>query len=591
MPRRCYAPVVVVLGALSAVAGIGHAAGRPVAVFPIPGSRYNRPFTQIAFRGISPSAIGRVSVVGSRSGPHSGRLEADSDGEGASFLPRKPFTAGETVTVRTGLDVLGAAKGRFTFTIANVFPLIPDGELRGIPPVHAGGLMFFRSDPGLRPPAVTVTEDAAPESEGDIFIAPQFGPVQNGPMIVTPTGQLVWFLPYPVRQNVFVNDFRVQDLHGQPVLTWWQGFRNSGFGQSRGVGIILDRRYHKVATVKAADGLDAGSHEFLITARGDAYLTASSPVWIPGTRRPTIDSVIQEIDIKTGLVLFEWHALDHIPVSASVKTTGKWFDPFHVNSISITSDGNVLVSMRNTSAVYAIDHRSGRVLWTLGGRRSSFKMGDGTSTYLQHDAVAQPDGTLTMFDNGGGLPFLHPQSRGIRERLDLRTMTATLVATYDHSPPVRAPIEGGVQLLPDGDAFIGWGSEPFFSEDNPAGQQIFDAHFNEATATYRAYRFSWSAQPTRPPTITVGEGPGGTHQVYASWNGATDVSFWRVLAGRNPRTLAPVITVARTGFETAIPAAGSDRYFAVQALAADRHVLSRSDPVAVLHPGTASGSR
>lgn len=559
------------------------AAAVPVSVFPLPGSRYNRPATQIAFRGVSAAAIGHVEVVGSRSGAHTGRLEGDSDGQGASFLANQPFVPGETVTVTTPLNVIGASKGRFSFAIARIVPLIPDGRLTDIPPVRPGGVMHFRSAPGLQPASLTVTENTAPASEGDVFVAPQNGPIQNGPMILSPTGQLVWFMPNPVAKNAFVNDFRVQDLYGQAVLTWWQGFRNTGFGQSRGVGIIVNSHYHRVATVRAADGLDAGSHEFLITSTGDAYITASSPVLLSGHRSPTIDSVVQEIDIKTGLVLFEWHALDHVPVSDSVTSEGSWFDPYHVNSISLGSDGNLLVSMRNTSAVYDIDRRTGRVLWTLGGKHSSFAMGPGTQTYLQHDAVAQPDGTLTMFDNGGGLPFLHSQSRGIRVRVDPSSMSVTLLDEYDHSPSVRAPVQGGVQLLPDGDAVIGWGSAPFVSESDATGRQVFDAHFSEPIASYRAYRFRWSAQPSTRPALAVTGSAGGVTRVYASWNGATDVSAWRVLGGRTARALQPLATASKTGFETLIPVRGNARYFALEALGSDGRVLATSPAIALQH--------
>ena len=102
-----------------------------VAVFPLPGSRYNRPETQITFRGIPAPAIGRVLVVGSRTGVHTGRLVADSDGQGASFVPEKPFTVGETVTVGTRLHVLGGTAGRFAFAIAHLAPPLPIAGLDG----------------------------------------------------------------------------------------------------------------------------------------------------------------------------------------------------------------------------------------------------------------------------------------------------------------------------------------------------------------------------------------------------------------------------------------------------------------------------
>ncbi len=72
-----------------------------------------------------------------------------------------------------------------------------------------------------------------------------------------------------------------------------------------------------------------------------------------------MDAVIEEIDIKTGLVMFEWHALDHVPVSESFFKTnhrGHVYDPYHLNSIALDRDGNLLVSMRNTWAVYKVDH-------------------------------------------------------------------------------------------------------------------------------------------------------------------------------------------------------------------------------------------
>ena len=552
-----------------------------VTVFPIPGSRYNRPATQIAFRGVARGAIGHLRVVGSRSGVHTGRVEVDSDRNGASFLPRKPFSAGETVTVTTRLDVLGARRGRFSFAIGKVAPLVGCAKLGGIPRARAGDLQHFHSRPDLHPVAVQVTTDQAPASEGDIFVGPQNGPVQNGPMILDQHGGLVWFLPSPVSDASYANDLRVQDLHGEPVLTWWHGCRESGIG--RGAGMIVNRAYRPVATVRAANGLAEDSHELLLTPQGDAYITAASPVWLRVTRSPTIDWVVQEIDLRTGLVLFEWHALDHVPLSSSwvsVRSARAFFDPFHLNSIALAPDGNLLVSMRNTNAEYLIDRRNGHVLWTLGGKRSSFRMGPGTRTWAQHDANLQPDGTVTIFDNGGGLPFVHPQSRGLRVRLDTRRMTATLIREYDHNPPLNVSVEGGMQLLDDGNAFIGWGAEQYFSEYDPAGRQIFDAHFNDPIASYRAFRCDWSAQPATAPALAVAARGHRASAVYASWNGATDVAAWRVLAGPSPRRLAPVAVTARTGFETGIVVQRADRWFAVQAVGANGQTLARSRAVA-----------
>ena len=474
------------------------AASGPVAVFPLPGSHYNTLREQIVFRGVAPSAIGAVTVTGSVTGAHTGHIAGDSDGEGASFVPDTPFAPGETVTVSTGLNVLGGTNGTFSFAIANPSGLIPFAKPYTVK-AGANGVQHFQSRPDLEPPSITVTRDSAPASAGDIFVAPRDGPVQNGPLILDPHGKVVWFLPYPVSEELAITNFRVQNLFGQPVLTWWQGNTDAGYG--RGEGVILNRNYQQIATVQAANGLDEDSHELLLTPQGDAYITAAWPVHLPGVRRGTVDSVVQEIDISTGLVLFEWHSLDHIPLSTTytkVPPKGLW-DPYHLNSIALDGAGNLVLSMRNTSAVYDIDHQSGKVLWSLGGKSSTFKMGKGTSTWGQHDAVVEPDGSLTLFDDGAGPPKVHPYSRGIHERLDTKHKTATLIKEYDHSPRISADFEGSMQALPDGDVFLGWGELSNFSEDTASGKQDFDAHFTVPTASYRAYRFPWTGATARNP--------------------------------------------------------------------------------------------
>jgi len=576
--------VGAIVGALLlAQAGAASEALGAVAVFPTPGSQYNRPRTQITFRGVPADQIGAIEVVGSQSGVHPGQIAADSDGQGGSFVPDQPFAAGETVTVTTHLAVAGSSNGAFSFQIAQPWGLLPYGKLPLVP-AGRNGVQHYRSRPDLQPAALTVTQNRAPASEGDIFVAPQFGPAQDGPMILDPQGNLVWFDPFPVSQNTLVTDFRLQQLAGQPVLTWWQGNTNSGHG--RGQGVILNRDYQQIATVKAGNGLDMGLHEFLVTPQGDAYIFAPSPVHLPGVHKPTVDSVVQEIDIKTGLVLFEWHALDHIPLSASYVTPrspGHIFDPYHGNSIAIDREGNLLVSMRNTSAVYDIDHQTGQVLWTLGGKKSSFRMGAGTSTWGQHDALVQPDGTLTIFDDGAGPPRVHPYSRAIHESIDTTSMTTKLLRSYAHAPQLSANFEGSAQLFPDGDTFVDWGQQPYFSEYNATGGQIFDAHFNASSGSYRAYRFRWSAQPPTQPSLAVSANANGAADLYASWNGATDVSSWRVLAGGSERAMTPVGQVKRQGFETHIQVHSATPYFAVQALSASGQVLSAS-PVTAMPP-------
>ena len=155
-------------------------------------------------------------------------------------------------------------------------------------------------------------------------------------MILDPQGNVLWFLPYAVSRQLLITDFRVQTYNGQQVLTWFQGFTNHGSGV--GEGVIWDRNYKQIATVNAGNGLHMDLHEFAITSGSHAWIICVSPVSLPRVpHKPVEDAVVQEIDIKTGLVMFEWHALDHVPLSDSSmsdKSPGVVDDPYHANSIS-----------------------------------------------------------------------------------------------------------------------------------------------------------------------------------------------------------------------------------------------------------------
>ncbi len=545
-----------------------------VAVYPSPGTQYNLPATQISFRGVAPDKLGQIQVVGSATGSHTGHIAPDSDGDGASFILDQPFKRGEKVTVTTSLNIAGASKGRFSFKIAETGSINPGKLLlvRG----GANALMHFHSRPDLLPAAVSIDKDSAPASQGDIFVAPQYGPAQNGPMILDPHGRLIWFDPLPVSKEMLATDFRVQLFKGQPALTWWQGYTNRGSG--RGVGVILNRSYQPVGLVRAGNGLSMDLHEFLLTPQGTAWLIAVSPVLLPGISKMVADAVVQEIDVASGLVLFEWHALDHVPLSdsyVSAKAPSFVFDPYHMNSVMPLGSDAALISMRNTSAVYKVSLATGKIAWQLGGKHSSFRLGKGVSTAYQHDAVAQPDGTITIFDDGGGPPTVH-DARGIRVALDTRHMTARLVSEYDHSPKFATNFEGNVQQLSGGDVFMGWGQQPYFSEDDSHGNQIFDGRFVVPSSSYRAYRFPWSGQPKTPPAAAAGGGPYGTTNVYASWNGATTVASWRVLTGPSPTALSAAAKTRASGFETAVPVPSQLPYYEAQALSSNGGVLGTS---------------
>jgi len=578
--------VLVPGGAAAGRSGKRHHANAPVvSVFPIPGDRVASPQTQIAFRGVAPSMLGSIRVVGSRSGLHAGGLETDSDGQGASFIPSTAFSPGETVTVTTSLDVLGVGGGTFQFVVATPAAPLPYRMAQPVARVP-GDVWRFQSRPDLVPPAVKVLSRAPGAGSDDIFLTPQFGPLQNGPEILGPDGRLIWFNTVPWGDTA--SDLQVQQYQGRPVLTWWQGYTNAGVGI--GEDVIYDSSYSPVATLGGANGLTPDLHEFQITPGGSALITAYFPViWNVSSGRHirheiVFDSVVQEIDIPTGLVLFQWDSLDHVPLAASYQPAPSGgsrdpFDYFHVDSVQLDDDGNLLISSRNTWAVYKLDHRTGAVLWTLGGKQSSFRMGPGTSFAFQHAgrSIAPGDKLITLFDDGAGLPAVHKASRGVELALDMRHRTARLVAQWQHSPPLLAEFEGNVQQLPNGDHVIGWGQQPYVSVYDRTGRPLLDARFVGDTSSYRAYSFPWVAAPAAPPAIVASNTPQGT-SLFVSWNGATNVASWRVLAGGSPTSMQTVETVPDTSFETAITIPTAS-YVAVQALDGNGQTLASSATV------------
>lgn len=446
----------------------------------------------------------------------------------------------------------------------------------GLPPAT----LSFHSVPTLHPPEVQVSSDPD-RSSGDIFLTPSHS-YQAGLMILNPEGKLVWFQPV----YGWVANLEKQHYQGRPVLTWWQGRTPT----SRAEDVVLSTTYQVVAVLGRAGGYAPDLHEFQITPQGTALIDSVGTVTgnltsYGGSAHGSVkDDVIQERDLKTGRVLWAWHSLGHVPISDSYlkKPSSEPYDYFHLNSIQQLPGGDLLVSARDTSAVYLIDRQTGTVVWTLGGRHSSFKMGAGTGFRWQHDAHLTGH-RLTLFDDhwgGGGYPETSPSS-ALALQLDMNAMTATLVRRYRHSPSVLAGSEGSTQTLPDGNVFVGWGSDPDFSEYSASGRQLFNGNFAVGVKSYRAYRFRWSAQPPGPPALAVAQSASGGTTVYASWNGATAVATWRVLAGSSPYALRRVTAAPKTGFETTINVNSSQPYFAVQALSASGDVLGTSQTLTV----------
>jgi hypothetical protein len=450
----------------------------------------------------------------------------------------------------------------------------------------------FHSRPGLKPPPVRILTAARSTAPGYVFLGVKAKVLQAGPMIVDNRGQVVWFNPLDTHG---VADVKVQQYRGKPVITWWRGRAPMGVGS--GYYAIYDDTYKLIAKVRAGHGYAGDIHEFVITRRNTALFTIYHQLHVDltsvgGPKEGRIfDGIVQEVAIPSGKVLFEWHSWPAIGLDESYspppdKDKGEKAAPYdyvHLNSIDVEPNGNLLVSARNTRAVYEIDRRTKKVLWRLGGKESDFKMGAGTTFAWQHDARRQRDRTITIFDNGAAPP-VEKFSRVLVLKLDMQAKEATLVRSYRHPKELLVPFEGNAQVLPNGNVFVGWGAVPYFSEFNRRGRVLFDASFGKGTPkisgpnqdadTYRAFRFVWHGRPRDRPAAAV-----SGRKLYVSWNGATDVARWQLLSGDAGR-LRPGRTVAKRGFETALPLAGaSGSLVAARALGADGRILGTSRAV------------
>jgi arylsulfotransferase ASST len=444
----------------------------------------------------------------------------------------------------------------------------------------------YVSRPDFRLPILSIVRRSEEASDGHLFMAPNSGPGQRGPLILDEAGQPVWFRN---ARPVVAMNFRPGIYKGKPVLSWWEGKTTAGLGD--GTHIIVDDTYREIARVPAGGGRPSDLHEFILTDRGTALVTSWERVFtnlsgIGGqSRGVVVNAIVQEIELPSGRVLFEWKSLDHVPITESHAgpSSRAAYDYFHVNSVELDRDGNYLVSARNTWCVYKIDRGTGEIMWRLGGKQSDFTFGTDATFAWQHDARRHggSDYLVSVFDDGSvpGIPS-QPYSKGLVLDLDFRRKHASVYRKYIHAPRLLAHSLGSLQMLPNGNVLVGWGSSPFVTEYTRDGHVVFDAHLPHGGENYRALRQPWVGKPVTPPDA-VYKRTEGHPTVYVSWNGATEVASWLLHHGPTQSTIAAGSKTPRHSFETAVPVPTGSKYAYLSAL--DRHgkELGRSKVIRV----------
>lgn len=541
--------------------------------------------------------------MGSAEGSHTGQMSRRQAGEsGQGWTRRQLFRRGGLAAA--GLGGLGAAS-----FVGYAWPRgTPAANGSTAPSQGQGGsasagqpaMRRLVTRPDLDPPAVSMTYPRYPglRTAGALSEAAQSPyvflavrgyrvPVIGRPdlMIVDRAGRPVWLRPSP---KLTAANLAVQRYRGEPVLTWWQG--KMSYGHGKGKAYIADSSYRVIATVQAGHGLSADLHEFTLTSQNTALITAYRKAHadlsgLGGRANGVVMSgVAQEIDVATGKVLFEWDSLDHVAITESYqKLSGTGinrdpFDYFHINSIQVAPDGDLIISARNTWAVYKVARADGTIRWRLGGKKSDFRMGPGARFYWQHHAVPHGPTMLSIFDDGSSPPE-EAQSRAILLDLDTNAMRATLKRSYTHPARLLADNQGNVQVLPDGRVFVGWGAEPYFTEFAQDGDLLLDGQLPVGDQSYRAVLGDWVGHPDGRPAVTVRRNPARGSAVYVSWNGATEVQTWEVLAGKEQSALTTVGAQRWAGFETVIVVNSDGPYFAVTARDSKGQWLGRSATV------------
>jgi EmrB/QacA subfamily drug resistance transporter len=500
---------------------------------------------------------------------------------------RLVVAVGAALLVFTGLSVAfegnkGAPIGRYT----------------------TAGAYSFVSAPSLHPPVIKRVKPAGAASSrpapGYIFTTNFYDlnkpPIrgQSGPLILDRNLQPTWFQPVP--EDVVAGNLAVQSYRGKPVLSWWQGRVTNTGAIETGEDVVVDQHYRPVARLHATNGWVLTLHELLIDGEGHAWVTANKNIpkdlssYGGAYNGALVDSAVQEYDLASGKLLSSWDALEHVSLDesqATLPTNGFPWDAYHVNSVQLVAGGKFLVSLRNTWAAYLVDAATGRVEWTLGGKSSNFKFGNGAAFRWQHDVRLGQGSTVSMLDDhccqltGGGTSVKAPApSRGLVLRLDTSTHTASLVAQYGEHEGFESEYMGNTQPLTGGNTFVGWGSERYFSEYDPSGKLIYEGILPEPDLTYRAQVEPWTGMPlTKPSGAARRNGSAAT--VYASWNGATQLASWRVLgATAGGGAMREIAQAPRSGFESAIHVPAGYASFELQALDAGGHTLATSEAFA-----------
>ncbi|KAE8442498.1 hypothetical protein EG329_003279 [Mollisiaceae sp. DMI_Dod_QoI] len=461
----------------------------------------------------------------------------------------------------------------------------------------------------FEPPAPKITKWSSECDSGNLLLTPR-GPLVSGPargpVMLDAKGNLIWMDNDKFEQAMNLN---VQKYKGQDYLTFWTKKKKSSHAKhSKKSYVMLNSSYEVAYTVHPhGKGLKrkGDSHEFRITPQGTALITIyhkhkadcrelglGKKCWIQ-------DGLFQEIDIETGKLIFEWRATDHIRMSdvfsspsrkdGHGKSKKDAFDFFHINSVDKIDSGDYIISARYMHAIVCISGKTGDILWQLGGKNNNFQdLNRATDFAWQHHVTWQGNNTISVFDNHANNVFHSPSkhSKGMLIRLDMEKMTASLIQKFVHPDKILNVSQGSVQVIPEsGNVLVGFGNSPTYIEYSADGKVLCSAHFAPHlifeiidfgfVKSYRVFKSPWVGRPKTVPDVKV-----KGKKVYVSWNGATEVTGWRLETAKVLEAKDDEFVTAkeleRDGFETTFALDKVHGYVRIAALDATKDVMAYS---------------
>ncbi len=528
----------------------------PSYLYPKPAAQRVSPGAAVAVRftaALQPAAltVGAFHLTGSRSGRIAGKATLADDGRTLSFIPRRPFIPGEEVAVIIDadlptIDASPTAAQSFTFTVSpKKYPYVKPAPIVPQARLAPGTVAPFVTAPASLP-TFTITHGTQQPADGHIFLTTFFTPFPYL-LILDSSGQLVW-------QRQMKTGRQYADFKPQPGgrLSYFDGVGTNYGGH--GSFFVMNANYEIIDRWDAGNGYETDNHDLQLLPNGGAVLmvydlqTVDMTPWGGKKNATVIETVIQELDSHRNVV-FEWRSDDHVAYEETQEPLdGDLVDPTHGNSVDVLSDGDFLVSFRNISQVMRIDRETGDVVWRMGGKRNEFTFTDDPGFSYQHDARMHAGGRMSIFDNGNRQAM--PRSRAVEYVIDEQAKTATRAWEFAPQPTLYNFFMGNVDRSADGSAFIGWGGPHTIGTEIAAnGEKALELQLQGQGYVYRWHKEPWQSTPTTTPQLVV-DRSATTPTLRMSWNGATNVSAWRIEAGANAAALKEILVAPKAGFET-----------------------------------------